>query len=72
MAEERTAIEVDGLGVRFRLGRRGRRSVKDLFAGKKRRNRPGGVLGCGACRSACATARRSEWSAATDRASRRC
>ncbi|GAB6857068.1 ABC transporter ATP-binding protein [Microbacterium xylanilyticum] len=41
MAEERTAIEVDGLGVRFRLGRRGRRSVKDLFAGKKRRNRPG-------------------------------
>ncbi|KJL21518.1 ABC transporter ATP-binding protein [Microbacterium azadirachtae] len=41
MDQERTAIEVDGLGVRFRLGRRGRRSFKDLFAGKKRRNRPG-------------------------------
>ncbi|MDR2323377.1 MAG: ABC transporter ATP-binding protein [Microbacterium sp.] len=41
MTEQRSAIEVDGLGVRFRLGRRGRRSFKDLFAGKKRRNRPG-------------------------------
>jgi len=41
MAEERPAIEVDGLGVRFRLGRRGRRSFKDLFAGANRRNRPG-------------------------------
>ncbi|KJL36874.1 MULTISPECIES: ABC transporter ATP-binding protein [Microbacterium] len=41
MTEQHSAIEVDGLGVRFRLGRRGRRSFKDLFAGKKRRNRPG-------------------------------
>ncbi|MCE4025709.1 ABC transporter ATP-binding protein [Microbacterium sp. Au-Mic1] len=41
MTEQQSAIEVDGLGVRFRLGRRGRRSFKDLFAGKKRRNRPG-------------------------------
>lgn len=41
MTEQRSAIEVDGLGVRFRLGRRGRRSFKDLFAGKNRRNRPG-------------------------------
>jgi ABC-2 type transport system ATP-binding protein len=41
MAEQRPAIEVDGLGVRFRLGRRGRRSFKDLFGGKSRRNRPG-------------------------------
>ncbi|MBS1906042.1 MAG: ABC transporter ATP-binding protein [Actinobacteria bacterium] len=41
MTEQHAAIEVDGLGVRFRLGRRGRRSFKDLFAGKKRRNRPG-------------------------------
>ncbi|MGN8024956.1 ABC transporter ATP-binding protein [Microbacterium sp. 22242] len=40
MGTERPAIEVEGLGVRFRLGRRGRRSFKDLFAGKKRRNRP--------------------------------
>ncbi|WP_460800572.1 ABC transporter ATP-binding protein [Microbacterium sp. GXF6406] len=35
------AIEVTGLGVRFRRNRRGRRSFKDLFAGAKRRNRPG-------------------------------
>lgn len=35
------AIEVDGLGVRFRRNRRGRRSFKDLFAGSSRRNRPG-------------------------------
>ena len=41
LQERTTAIEVDGLGVRFRLGRRGRRSFKDLFAGKNRRNRPG-------------------------------
>lgn len=37
---EHSAIEVEGLGVRFRLGRRGRRNIKDLFGGKKRRNRP--------------------------------
>lgn len=35
------AIEVDGLGVRFRRNRRGRRNIKDLFAGARRRNRPG-------------------------------
>ena len=34
------AIEVTGLGVRFRRNRRGRRSFKDLFAGAKRRSRP--------------------------------
>ena len=41
MTQQHSANEVDGLGVRFRLGRRGRRSFKDLFAGKNRRNRPG-------------------------------
>ena len=35
------AIEVSGLGVRFRRNRRGRRSIKDLFAGARRRTRPG-------------------------------
>lgn len=35
------AIEVDGLGVRFRRNRRGRRNFKDLFGGSSRRNRPG-------------------------------
>lgn len=35
------AIRVDGLGVRFRRNRRGRRSFKDLFAGAQRRTRPG-------------------------------
>jgi ABC-2 type transport system ATP-binding protein len=35
------AIEVSGLGVRFRRSRRGRRSVKDLFGGRARRARPG-------------------------------
>lgn len=35
------AIEVDGLGIRFRRSRRGRRSVKDLFGGAARRERPG-------------------------------
>lgn len=35
------AIEVQGLGVRFRRNRRGRRSFKDLFAGASRRSRPG-------------------------------
>ncbi|MGA1829115.1 ABC transporter ATP-binding protein [Microbacterium sp.] len=34
------AIEVKGLGVRFRRNRRGRRSFKDLFAGSGRRSRP--------------------------------
>ncbi|WP_353112114.1 ABC transporter ATP-binding protein [Microbacterium sp.] len=36
-----SAIEVRGLGVRFRRNRRGRRTVKDLFAGASRRSRPG-------------------------------
>lgn len=35
------AIIVSGLGVRFRRNRRGRRNFKDLFAGAKRRNKPG-------------------------------
>lgn len=35
------AIEVRDLGVRFRRNRRGRRTVKDLFAGSSRRTRPG-------------------------------
>jgi ABC-2 type transport system ATP-binding protein len=35
-----TAIEVRGLGVRFRRNRRGRRSLKDLFGGTTRRSRP--------------------------------
>jgi len=34
------AIEATGLGVRFRRGRRGRRSIKDLFGGATRRTRP--------------------------------
>ncbi|GGO62867.1 ABC transporter ATP-binding protein [Microbacterium nanhaiense] len=32
------AIEVSGLGIRFRRGRRGRRSIKSMFAGSKRRD----------------------------------
>jgi len=36
-----TAIRAEGLGIRFRRNRRGRRSFKDLFAGKRRRTRPG-------------------------------
>ncbi|MCT9818751.1 ABC transporter ATP-binding protein [Microbacterium sp. W1N] len=35
------AIEVAGLGVDFRRNRRGRRSLKDLFGGAKRRSQPG-------------------------------
>lgn len=35
------AIEVDGLGVRFRRNRRGRRSFKDIFSDSSRRSRPG-------------------------------
>ncbi|MBN9213859.1 MULTISPECIES: ABC transporter ATP-binding protein [unclassified Microbacterium] len=34
------AIHVAGLGVRFRRIRRGRRSLKDLFGGSRRRTRP--------------------------------
>lgn len=36
-----SAIEVRDLGVRFRRNKRGRRSLKDLFAGSSRRMRPG-------------------------------
>lgn len=35
------AIRVEDVGVRFRRNRRGRRSLKDLFAGASRRSRPG-------------------------------
>ncbi|QAY73636.1 ABC transporter ATP-binding protein [Agromyces protaetiae] len=35
------AIRTEGLGVRFRRNRRGRRSFKDLFSGQSRRTRPG-------------------------------
>lgn len=38
---DQQAIVVEDLGVRFRRNRRGRRSLKDLFAGKRRRTRPG-------------------------------
>lgn len=34
-------IEAEGLGIRFRLDRRGRRSLKDLFGSTARRSRPG-------------------------------
>lgn len=34
------AIRTEGLGIRFRRNRRGRRSFKDLFAGRRRRTRP--------------------------------
>ena len=37
---EQSATHVDGLGVRFRRNRRGRRSLKDLFGGASRRSRP--------------------------------
>lgn len=35
------AIEVQSLGVHFRRDRRGRRSIKDIFAGASRRSRAG-------------------------------
>ena len=41
MTAPELAIQVRGLGVRFRRNRRGRRSFKDLFAGSSRRSRPG-------------------------------
>ncbi|WP_394552513.1 ABC transporter ATP-binding protein [Agromyces sp. MMS24-JH15] len=37
---DETAIRVEGLGIRFRRNRRGRRSFKDLLAGRRRRSRP--------------------------------
>ena len=39
--QEDIAIQVTDLGVHFRLSRRGRRSLKDLFGGSARRARPG-------------------------------
>jgi ABC-2 type transport system ATP-binding protein len=41
MAASDLAIEVKDLGVRFRRNRRGRRSIKDLFADSTRRSKPG-------------------------------
>lgn len=40
-SEATPIISVRGLGVRFRRNRGSRRSFKDLFAGKRRRNLPG-------------------------------
>lgn len=34
------AIRTEGLGIRFRRNRRGRRSFKDLLSGRRRRTRP--------------------------------
>ncbi|MGW9588149.1 ABC transporter ATP-binding protein [Microbacterium sp. NPDC055455] len=41
MTSSGLAIEVEGLGVRFRRNRRGRRSIKDLFSDSSRRSKPG-------------------------------
>src|SRR3546814_3796469 len=41
MAAQAPAIQVRDLGVRFRRNKRGRRTLKDLFAGSTRRTRPG-------------------------------
>ncbi len=40
VADGRPMIEVEGLGIRYRRNRRGRRSFKDLLAGNLRRKRP--------------------------------
>lgn len=40
MTPSGVAIDVRGLGVRFRRNRRGRRSIKDLFADSSRRSKP--------------------------------
>ena len=40
MAEHQSAIDVTGVGIRFRRNKRGRRTFKDLFAGRRRRSRP--------------------------------
>ena len=40
MADD-VVIRVEDAGIRFRRNRRARRSFKDLFAGRKRRTRPG-------------------------------
>lgn len=41
MTETPPVIVVEDAGIRFRRNRRSRRSFKDLFAGRKRRTRPG-------------------------------
>jgi len=41
VTDSRDVIVVDDAGIRFRRNRRSRRSFKDLFAGRKRRTRPG-------------------------------
>lgn len=41
MTERPDVIVVEDAGIRFRRNRRSRRSFKDLFAGRKRRTRPG-------------------------------
>ena len=41
MTEMPDVIVVEDAGIRFRRNRRSRRSFKDLFAGRKRRTRPG-------------------------------
>ncbi|WP_308465289.1 ABC transporter ATP-binding protein [Rathayibacter soli] len=38
---EPAVIDVAGVGIRFKRNRQARRSFKDLFASRKRRNRPG-------------------------------
>jgi len=38
--DEPYAIRTEGLGIRFRRNRRGRRSFKDLLSGRRRRTRP--------------------------------
>jgi ABC-2 type transport system ATP-binding protein len=39
-ATEGTAIAVTDVGIRFRRNKRGRRTFKDLFGGRRRRSRP--------------------------------
>lgn len=41
MADSPAVIAVHGAGIRFKRNRRSRRSFKDLFAGRRRRSRPG-------------------------------
>lgn len=41
MTAPELAMKVTSLGIRFRRNRRGRRSIKDLFAGASRRTKPG-------------------------------
>jgi len=41
VTDSRDVIVVEDAGIRFRRNRRSRRSFKDLFAGRKRRTRPG-------------------------------